>query len=90
MLSTAEAEVQKLVEVARMYYERNMTQAEIAAKLGVSRPLVGKLLEKAREMGIVNIEIKDQQGRRPLHRAGKDLAHGFCRERDPAKVAVAA
>lgn len=53
-----ESEVLKLVEVARMYYEENMTQAEIARKLKVSRPLVSKMLSKAREMGIVHIEIK--------------------------------
>lgn len=53
-----ESELLKLVEVARMYYERNMTQAEIAKKLQVSRPLVSKMLGKAREMGIVNIQIK--------------------------------
>ena len=55
----SEGEVQKLVEIARMYYEKNMTQAEIGAKLSVSRPLVGKMLDKAREIGIVNIQIKD-------------------------------
>jgi DNA-binding transcriptional regulator LsrR (DeoR family) len=41
-----------------MYYERNMTQSEIAKKLEVSRPLISKMLAKAREMGIVNIQIK--------------------------------
>ncbi|WP_432663514.1 sugar-binding domain-containing protein [Wukongibacter baidiensis] len=53
-----ENEILKLVEVARMYYEENMTQAEIAKKLKVSRPLVSKMLSKAREMGIVHIQIK--------------------------------
>lgn len=53
-----ESEALKLVEVARMYYENNMTQSEIAAKLKVSRPLVSKMLSRARETGIVNIEIK--------------------------------
>lgn len=53
-----ESEVQKLVEVSRMYYEENMTQDEIARVLNVSRPLVSKMLGKAREIGIINIQIK--------------------------------
>ncbi len=55
----SESELQNLVEVARMYYEDNLTQAEIAKKFRVSRPLVSKMLSKARELGIVTIEIKN-------------------------------
>lgn len=53
-----EGEILKLVEVAKMYYEENMTQANIAKSLKVSRPLISKMLTKARELGIVHIEIK--------------------------------
>ncbi|QZY54415.1 sugar-binding transcriptional regulator [Crassaminicella profunda] len=53
-----EGEILKLVEVAKMYYEENMTQANIAKNLKVSRPLISKMLTKARELGIVHIEIK--------------------------------
>ncbi|WP_105616565.1 sugar-binding transcriptional regulator [Vallitalea okinawensis] len=51
-------EVLKLVEVAKMYYEDNLTQAEIAKRMGVSRPMVSKMLSNARELGIVQIQIK--------------------------------
>ena len=46
-----------LVKVAYMYYDENMTQQEIADKLGVSRPSVSRLLQKARQSGIVEIKI---------------------------------
>ncbi|MFB3926190.1 MAG: sugar-binding transcriptional regulator [Syntrophales bacterium] len=47
-----------LVEVAKMYYEQELTQADIAAALGVSRPLISNMLHRAKEIGIVNIEIR--------------------------------
>ena len=56
MLSAQERNA--LVAVARLYYEENLTQAEIAAKIGVSRPLVSKMLTRARQVGIVHIEIR--------------------------------
>ncbi|WP_042374854.1 sugar-binding transcriptional regulator [Neobacillus jeddahensis] len=43
-----------------MYYKDGWTQAEIANKLGVSRPVISKLLQKAKDEGIVNIYIKDE------------------------------
>lgn len=47
-----------LVKVAYMYYDENMTQQEIADKLGVSRPSVSRMLQKARQNGIVEIKIR--------------------------------
>ena len=51
-------DILKLVEAARLYYEDDLTQSEIAKRLKVSRPLVSKMLQKAKELGIVNIEIR--------------------------------
>ncbi len=48
---------QKMVEIAKMYYEEDLTQNEIAKRLGVSRPLVSKMLADAKEAGIVTIQI---------------------------------
>ncbi|MCC0648354.1 sugar-binding domain-containing protein [Clostridioides sp. ZZV15-6598] len=56
---TIENEMLKLVEVSKMYYEDNKTQAEIAKVLGVSRPLISKMLNRAKEIGIVKIEIRE-------------------------------
>ncbi len=46
-----------LVEIARLYYERNMTQREIAQAFGLSRVRVTRLLAEARQRGIVEIRI---------------------------------
>ncbi len=47
-----------LAEVASMYYEQNMTQAEIADRLFISRSRISRLLKSAHEKGIIHIEIK--------------------------------
>jgi len=52
------ADILKLVEISRLYYERNLTQAAIAKRMNISRPAVSKLLSEARIRGIVKIEIK--------------------------------
>lgn len=51
------ASVELLTEVARQYYERFMTQAEIAQNVGVSRSQVSRYLKAAHEEGIVQITI---------------------------------
>lgn len=56
MLSAEERS--ELVQVARLYYEDNLTQADIAKKIGVSRPTVSKMLTRAKDEGIVYIEIR--------------------------------
>lgn len=48
-----------LVEAAKLYYEHQLSQLEISKKLGVSRPTVSRLLQQARNIGIVKIEITD-------------------------------
>lgn len=53
-----DSEILKLIQVAKLYYEDNLNQSEIAKKLGVSRPLISTMLSKARTMGIVEIKIK--------------------------------
>jgi deoxyribonucleoside regulator len=49
--------MQKLVTVAKMYYEDNMNQSQIAKAIGVSRPLISMLLADAKELGIVEVKI---------------------------------
>ena len=53
-----DAEIRRLIHVASLYYEKEMTQSEIAKEMNVSRPLVSKMLSRARDMGIVTITIK--------------------------------
>ena len=54
-----DSERMQLINIAKMYYEANMTQNDIAKRLGISRPLVSKMLTKARECGIVSITVND-------------------------------
>lgn len=50
---------QQSLAVANLYYKANMSQEEIAKKLAISRPTVSRLLQYAKEIGIVRIEIVD-------------------------------
>src|SRR5690242_8297188 len=43
--------------VARRYYLEGVSKSDIAAELGVSRFKVARLLDRARETGIVRIEL---------------------------------
>ncbi|QAY67167.1 sugar-binding transcriptional regulator [Paenibacillus protaetiae] len=50
---------QKMIEAARMYYQLDYNQEEIAKQLGVSRPTVSRFLQQAKLSGIVQIRIVD-------------------------------
>lgn len=47
-----------LTEIAIAYYEHELTQEEIANKFNISRIKVGRLLKKARQEGVVEINVK--------------------------------
>jgi deoxyribonucleoside regulator len=51
--------IKKVLEAAKLYYQLDRSQSEIAEILGVSRPTVSRLLRQAKSEGIVHIEIKD-------------------------------
>ncbi len=46
-----------LYAAAKMYYDEEATQAEVAARLGTSRATVSRLLAEARRQGIVRIQV---------------------------------
>lgn len=52
------------VRVAELYYNEDKTQDEIGALLGITRWKVGRLLTRARDRGIVRIEIIHPRARR--------------------------
>ncbi|MFN7037269.1 MAG: sugar-binding transcriptional regulator [Bellilinea sp.] len=62
-LSTRE---QLLARVAWLYYEQDLTQAEIGARLGLSRITINRLLKEARESGVVEIRIRPAIADLPL------------------------
>ena len=58
MLETS-MDLQLLHRAASAYYRDDLRQAEIADKLGISRPGVSKLLAEARRIGMVRFEVLD-------------------------------
>jgi deoxyribonucleoside regulator len=64
-------EHEMLSEVARLYYENNMTQSEIAKQIHTSRSTVSRLLTEAREKKVVEITIHYPWDRSP------ELEHHF-------------
>ncbi len=48
-----------LIQVARLYYEENLSQQMIADRLTVSRSLIAQYLQRARDAGMVRIQIVD-------------------------------
>ena len=51
----------RLAYVARRYYLDDQKQSDIAAELGVSRPMVSHLLTEARQLGVVEITVHDPE-----------------------------
>ena len=47
------------LRVAKLYYQQDYSQNEIARIMSISRPTVSRLLQYARDMGLVRIEISD-------------------------------
>ena len=45
------------LRAATMYYLDSLTQAEIAERLGVSRPTAGRLVARAKSKGLVRVEV---------------------------------
>lgn len=46
-----------LMQVASWYYEERLCQADIARRIGRSRSMVSRLLQEAREKGVVKIQV---------------------------------
>ncbi|MGC4935450.1 sugar-binding transcriptional regulator [Gordonia sp. DT30] len=46
-----------LVRAATMYHLEGLTQADIAGRLGVSRPTAGRLIARARAQGLVRVSV---------------------------------
>ncbi len=55
-------EIRLVVRVARMYYEQNYKQADIARQLGLSQPTVSRLLAAAKDGGIIRISVTVPHG----------------------------
>lgn len=49
----------QMIRIAKMHYELNYTQLEIAKKEGISKATVSRILKSAMDMGIIEVRIKD-------------------------------
>ncbi|MGB7116168.1 MAG: sugar-binding transcriptional regulator [Anaerolineales bacterium] len=55
-------ELRLIARVARMYYEQDMRQSEIAKQLGLSQATVSRLLNRSKEEGIIRISVNLPKG----------------------------
>ena len=55
-------ELRLIARVARMYYEWDMRQAEIAKQLGISQATVSRLIGRSKEEGIIRISVNLPNG----------------------------
>ena len=51
----------RLAYAARRYYLEDQRQSDIARELGISRPMVSRLLSEARALGVVEITVHDPE-----------------------------
>ena len=57
--------------VAKLHYQSDLSQVEIAKRLGLSAATISRLLQRARAEGIVRIEVRDLA-------APDDLVRALC------------
>ena len=62
----SDKKIERMIQAARLYYEKDMTQSQIAKEMGISRPLVSILLTDAKACGIVTFQIHDVANSRQL------------------------
>jgi len=60
------AKMAQIIRAAELYYERNLSQQEVAKILATSRTTISRLLAEAREQGIVNISINRPVEKHPV------------------------
>jgi deoxyribonucleoside regulator len=75
VLSVDAQATEQLIEVATSFYRNNRSQVEIARELGLDPSTVSRYLKRARDEGIVHIEIRSP--RREHVDLGRDLAGRF-------------
>ncbi|MGN8158116.1 sugar-binding transcriptional regulator [Salinisphaera sp. SWV1] len=68
-LGTEETREQLMVQIAKLSYELELNQNEIARRTGLTRWQVARLLKDARAAGIVRIEISPRSSRLPHEEA---------------------
>jgi deoxyribonucleoside regulator len=57
MYGVSEERLELLAQAASLYFDQGLNQADIADQLGVSRASVSRLLNEARDLGVVEIRV---------------------------------
>jgi DNA-binding transcriptional regulator LsrR (DeoR family) len=70
-------ELRLMTKVARLYYEQDMTQPEIAAQLDLSQATVSRLLKRAKQEQIVRISVNVPYGAYPQLEEGLQRIYGL-------------
>jgi DNA-binding transcriptional regulator LsrR (DeoR family) len=70
-------EMRLMTKVARLYYEHDMTQPEIAAQLDLSQATVSRLLKRAKQEQIVRISVNVPYGAYPALEEGLQKVYGL-------------
>ena len=55
---SADRRLQLTADIASWYYLEGMSQEQIGARAGLSRPAVARILDEAKKLGIVEISLK--------------------------------
>lgn len=74
---SAEQREQLMIQVAKRYYQLDMTMSDIADELGLTRWQASRLLTDARETGVVRIEIVPHAPRLPALESQLQRAYGL-------------
>lgn len=77
--------VELLMQVANWYYEERLSQEDIARRIGRSRSMVSRMLQEARDVGIVQIQIRS-----PFLKTATELENRLCATFALAKAVVLA
>jgi deoxyribonucleoside regulator len=75
VMMVGEHKLNKVIEAAKLYYLLDYNQSEIAKILGISRPTVSRLLQQAKDEGIVQIKIMDPT--EDIEQLSKELERKF-------------
>ncbi|WP_076464203.1 sugar-binding transcriptional regulator [Actinomyces mediterranea] len=50
---------EQAITAVKLYFERGLSQTEVASEMGLSRPTVAKLIQRGKDAGYVTVEIHD-------------------------------
>ncbi|MEM7030038.1 MAG: sugar-binding domain-containing protein [Chloroflexota bacterium] len=66
-----------LFEIAKLHYEEGLSQGEVAQRLGLSRPKVNRLMQTARDKGIIRVLVVPKLGHAYLRGIEDDLKSAY-------------